>query len=70
MFDDTELAEIAASKPQAGDDKLDALGLARAWQLHVEKIDNDRAPRTTTKVYGPSTTWLPACSCETSSRTP
>lgn len=42
MFSDAELAEIAANKQTPGDDKLDAIELARAWELHVEKIDNDR----------------------------
>ncbi len=43
MFSGEELAEIAEHKPTAGDDKPDAIDYARAWELHVEKIDNDRA---------------------------
>jgi hypothetical protein len=43
MFSDEELAEIAANKPKPGDDKLDAIDYARSWELHVEKLDNDRA---------------------------
>ncbi|HEX7659607.1 MAG TPA: hypothetical protein VF444_09015 [Pseudonocardiaceae bacterium] len=43
MFSDAELAELAANKLKHGDDKPDALGHARAWEIHVEKIDNDRA---------------------------
>ena len=42
MFSDEELAEIAERKPQPGEDKPDAIDYARAWELHVEKIDNDR----------------------------
>jgi hypothetical protein len=42
-FSDAELAELEAAKPQPGDGKPDALGLARAWELHVAKIDDDRA---------------------------
>ena len=44
LFTDAELAEIAENKPeQEAEDKPDALGLARAWTLHVEKLDADRA---------------------------
>jgi hypothetical protein len=43
MFSDVELAEIAEHKLQPGEDKPDAIDFARAWELHVEKIDNDRA---------------------------
>jgi hypothetical protein len=42
MFSDEELADIAEHKPTPGDDKPDAIDIARAWELHVEKIDNDR----------------------------
>jgi hypothetical protein len=52
MFTDPELAEIAERKPQPGDAKPDALGFARAWDLHVQKIDDDRAlPRDDRSVW-------------------
>jgi hypothetical protein len=46
-------AEIAERKPEPDDgNKLDALGLARAWALHVEKLDHDRAlPHTDRTVW-------------------
>ncbi|WP_326568868.1 hypothetical protein VSH64_45175 [Amycolatopsis rhabdoformis] len=40
-FTDEELAEIGENKPSAT--RPDALGWARAWVLHVEKIDQGRA---------------------------
>jgi hypothetical protein len=44
MFSDTELAEIAAAKPAPDNaDRPDAIGFARAWEVHVEKIDDDRS---------------------------
>lgn len=43
LFSEEELADIAERKPAPGDDKPDAIDFARAWELHVEKIDNDRA---------------------------
>lgn len=44
LFTDAELAEIDESKPEPDNkDKPDALGLARSWTLHVEKLDHDRA---------------------------
>ncbi|QYN18948.1 hypothetical protein [Amycolatopsis sp. DSM 110486] len=43
LFTDEELAEIAENKPEPGDNgKPDAIGLSRAWPLHVEKLDRDR----------------------------
>lgn len=42
-FSAEDLAEIAEHKPTAGEDKPDAIDYAHAWELHVEKIDNDRA---------------------------
>ena len=43
MFSAEELTDIAERKPQPGEDKPDAIDYARAWELHVEKIDSDRA---------------------------
>jgi hypothetical protein len=44
MFTDGELSEIAACKiARADGNERDAIQLAAAWALHVEKIDRDRA---------------------------
>lgn len=42
-FSDADLADIARHRPNPGEDQPDAIDYARAWELHVEKIDNDRA---------------------------
>lgn len=52
LFSDAELADIASSKANPGDNQPDAIGLARAWELHVEKIDLDRVlPRSDHTVW-------------------
>lgn len=44
MFSDAELVEIDASKiTRANGSELNVVQLALAWELHVEKIDKDRA---------------------------
>lgn len=58
MFTDAELVDVAAHSIVAADGTgSDAIDLAVAWQLHVRKIDQDRALPSRIGACGPSTTW-------------